>query len=244
MKIVLSSTVTNRPQYLQRVIEGYRAVRGIENLVYQPNLEPVSEECKKMVYAIDFMEIIPYINSRVLGPGANTYRALSRAFERSDFVIHSEDDHLWAPDTLEYILWAKDKYQGDKSVFDIGCWATYQHPTHDTTKTPSENFHNVIRRPHYCPAGWATWIDRWEEPNGMASHVDFPDHRGYDFEIQDIRGDRDEIYPIVSRIQNIGLIGVHADNSSFFHQEITNKIWAGDPKIFNTQDWKEVSWLK
>jgi hypothetical protein len=84
---------------------------------------------------------------------------------------------------------------------------------------------NVSRRCWFTPWGWATWKDRFEE---MESVWDFQGKNGsWDTTINHtVRKDRWELFPTVSRIQNIGgEMGTHVPNNEWHKQHHYNEYW-------------------
>lgn len=222
----ITITLCNRPEYARRALEAMSQCVGIEEYIVLPFVEPVNDEVVALAKNIKFAEAKPTINPRKLGCALNTYSALTRGFEISEYVIHTEEDHMFAPDALRYFEHCERRYGGDPEIYTVSCYNRW--------KCREDEFYEVLKKPAFICTGWATWRDRWAEPGGMKEDWDYGyKYGGWDFNMsQRLRKTRLEVYPILSRIQNIGAEGgIHTPSVDWHMQNVHSEFWAGDPSI-------------
>jgi hypothetical protein len=200
VKPVCVMPVYNRPHYLTRVLESWRAVRGIgdAHLIYR--CEPGYPEVVSMVHRnrpAAAHEAI--VNDRQLGNDQNMLAAVADGFATgAGFVIAAEDDVLVAADLLEYMAWAADHYAADKSVLAVTAWQ-------GNPPGPLDE----VRRVEWFFGGacWGMWRDRWDEVSGRWP----PSGTGYDGYLWDLcqATRRVCIQPAATRCKNIGEYGLN-----------------------------------
>lgn len=170
-------------------------------------------------------------NSVILG--------VSEIVEQYGKVIVVEDDLVSSSDFLQYMNGALDYYEGDNSIWSISGY-TFK------IKIPKNYKSGIYLSYRGCSWGWATWKDRWEKVDWkVLDYQDFKSNENHRKKFN--RGGRDmsnmldsqmqgkinswairwcyaqskldmlTIYPIVSRIKNIGLDGTGT------HSGITSK---------------------
>ena len=163
---------------------------------------------------------------------------MSFGFEVADFVIMIEDDTTLSPDTLRFFQFARDQYESDENVFTVSAFA--DNCRQQDCTVPSIYHHTIARRRHYTPWVWGTWKDRWisdmkDQWDGWDIQMNFRTPLyddmvsgrtpvGFDFSRFDagLRGDRVEVFPVLSRSNNIGdENGMHADAglSNFLYKD-------------------------
>lgn len=231
MKII-TMTLYNRPNYTSQVLHSLEKCDGIKEYMILPSIEPVNKEVIKLGTTISFTKSLPLVHKTKQGCGKNTFLAMKRGFEISDFVLHIEDDTVLAPDSLRYIEHCRRLFEGNPAVFDISLCSRVIDWTQD-------DFYKLKRRNWFTPWGWATWKYRWKE---LEEKWDFDDSKGgWDINIgKNVIGRRLEIFPTVSRTQNIGALnGTHVPSAEWHRKNHFIEKWAGDQKV-DSSGWRNL----
>jgi hypothetical protein len=220
-----------RPEYTRRSLEALSRCVGIEQCLLMPRVEPGCPEVEALVRAVDFCECRPAWNPARLGVNRNTYAALEGGFALADFVVHVEDDVLLAPDALDYFWHARAAYHHDHEVFSVAAYHRVAAPLH------LFSFHALGRRRWFHPWGWGTWRNRWDEVRGglgraLGGPVTWDTWLGRNVVAPDEGPGRREVYPVLSRAQNIGLVSsIHATTPAWHAEHHQLKYWAGDVPV-------------
>jgi hypothetical protein len=166
--------------------------------------------------------------------------------EKYSKVIVVEDDLIFSPDFLQYMNDALDFYKEDKRIWSI-CGYTFN------LKIPSDYKHDIYLSYRGGSWGWATWKDRWDKVDwDVSDYLEF--QKNTELRKLFNRGGRDmanmldlqmqgkidswairwcytqsklnmlTVYPIISRIKNIGLdgTGTHSGVTSKYDTEISD----------------------
>ena len=144
MEPVITFTANDRLHYMIRVLESWKAVRGIDRarMIFQCEPHPGMAALigAETGYAA---QTLIRVNDRQAGCEANTGLALAAGFATgADFVILGEDDGIVTADLLEYMTWAAGRYRDDKDVFAV---CTFQ----DAPPGPLDE----VRKPSRQPVG-------------------------------------------------------------------------------------------
>lgn len=162
-------------------------------------------------------------------------------------VIVVEDDLVSSKDFLQYMNEALEYYRNNNSIWSI---SGFNIPI----DIPTEYHHDVYLSYRGCSWGWATWQDRWNQVDwNVSDYPEFKKNRkmrnnlnrgGKDmaFMLDDqMKGRIDSwairwcytqsklemftVYPVVSKIKNIGLdgSGTHSGISSRYDTDLTIK---------------------
>lgn len=83
-------------------------------------------------------------------------------------VIVMEDDLVTSPAFLTYMNKALDFYETYPAVFSIGAYA---YPP-ERMAIPEDYAYDTYACLRNCSWGWATWKDRWEKTDWLASHYE------------------------------------------------------------------------
>jgi hypothetical protein len=241
---VVVMTACSRPEYTKKVVDSFCSCYLSLEYTLIPFVEPVSEEVIKIFKNISSHKVHLHVNDKRLGHTLNTYMALSKGFETSDYVILIEDDTLLAKDFLKFHEFCRHKFENDESIFSVSA-GHYS----DIDKIYSENeISQYKRKDWFSNQGWATWKKYWNEPMGMSQVWETPEtikekeykinysYGGWDTLVNKIhRKLRYEIVPTISRVKNIGAKGgVHKLPSENYHkQNIEVKDWAGNYSLEN-----------
>lgn len=223
---VVTMTLWNRPEYTRRALEGLSRCDGVGKYLILPFVDPVNgespnEEVWELVRGVEFARCEPHLNESRLNTAANTHKALGRGFHEADFVVHVEDDIVLARDALAYFEWCRGQYQGDKDVFAV---------TGYSKSKPGHQRYAVRRWKWFTCWGWGMWRDRWEE---VKDHWSFNDKVGWAVNLNhSLRGNRCEIFPELSRAQNIGAEkGMRVPSPEWHRQHQFLEEWAGNHDI-------------
>jgi hypothetical protein len=231
--LVVTMTTYNRPSYLAQVITGLNSNADFGKYDLVASVEPGCDTNLAVLAGAKCRDKHIHVNHDVLGHNDNTYRALDLGFQLSNFVILIEDDIVPGPDALDYFQHCREAYKGDPSVFTVaGC---SNRPPEDLGR---ECDHKIGKRPWFACWGWATWQSRWEEIKETWSE---DTHDGWDGHIANVvRGDRVEVYPLLSRVQNIGAVGGHVPSPEWHVANHHFQHWSGNTQVL-PGEWEEVA---
>jgi glycosyltransferase involved in cell wall biosynthesis len=243
---VICIVAYNRPNYLRQVLSHLAAAEGIEKHTTYFSIEPSDSGVVELAqsFAASKQNIV-HVNDQVLGCHANIQRAMKAAFELGDFVVLVEDDIILAQDSLQWLSFARKTYANDPSVFSVSTYGDSCHvgdSCHFEQSSVGKDMNFALaKRRHFTPWGWGLWRDRFEEfadnyvgwDMQMNFQVDMADAISgtVDHSRPGLRQDRFEVFPVLSRSNNIGLdAGIHADFRT--HEEMMKqqylRFWAGN----------------
>lgn len=237
MKRMLTQLACQRPHYYAQALESLAQCKGIENWELHISVEPVCEAVIEMARRFSACPTTVHVNPARYGHTRNFHEGFKRCFAAgADYAALTEEDTLVAVDFLQWHEFASEKFKDDPTVFTVAgghyCHKGYYRPEH----IPLYNAHNL-----FMNKGWATWRDRWFESGGMAESWEqyeliHPDgrietrytERGYEGYILNRHvKDRVQIYPVVTRVNDIGRAGVHC-NDLVYDTLIKINDWAGN----------------
>jgi hypothetical protein len=180
------------------------------------------------------------------GLAISVISGVTEIVEQYGKAIVVEDDLVSAPDFLQYMNGALDFYEGDNKIWSI-CGYTFK------MNIPADYKHDVYLSYRGGSWGWATWKNRWEKVDWKVTDYQvFKKNKTLSSRFN--RGGRDmanmldsqmqgkidswaiqwcyaqskldmlTVYPIVSRIRNIGLdgTGTHSGITSKFDVILNN----------------------
>ena len=214
MQKIITMTAYKRPEYTKKVLDNLQKCIGFEDYTLLPTIEPGFPEVIELFRNIPNCEVV--VNDERLGCGTNTLKALKRGFDRTDFLIHLEDDTVPGIDSLRYFEWAYETYRDDKKIFTV----TAYNRIRDINNIEPQNYFTSYRQKWYTGWFWGTWIDRFEE---MSKKWNL---ESWDVNInKKIRGNRYEICPSIPRSQNIGeYLGTNV-RPNYWRKYHYNPIW-------------------
>lgn len=216
MKKAIVLTAFNRPSYLKQVLESWSNVRGAQGWDFIARIEPseLEREVRKEFEDLDlfgpeFASFQIITNDMVLGVLEHPYVAFQDLFDDGyDFVVRAEDDLLVSDDILEFFSWVAETYEEDGEILTAVGF---------TEEVGADD--RVRRARSFDPWVWGTWRDRWESEIGptwdhdYSTYNDFPGNQsGWDWNLNTRiipRLGYQSIYPLASRVQNIGEYGIH-----------------------------------
>lgn len=215
----------NRPYYTRRCIAALERLINIDEYVVYFHVDPGSQEVVDIINDSKLNKEV-CVNHRRLGFGYNMVHSFTHGFSNSDYVICVEDDIILASDALLYFEYA-NQFRADQSILSVTTYNRLQ-------QVPSSEYYfKIDRRSWYHGWGVALWIDRWT----MLLES------GCQWNIMDVDilrrfvGQRNEVFPILSRCQNIGVVhGMNTSNTDAkIYQELMHlKYWYGNLLPDNT----------
>lgn len=222
----ISISLHNRPEYTKILFDNLNECFGIEDYNIVICAEPENNQVIEMAKNFRPDNTKLYINQNKYGCQANIFQCVSKGFILNPtFHIHLEDDTIPGRDLLKYFEWARQEYENDSSIFTISGYVNSNNPMENCSNSPTDDIMSIGKRQHFTPWGWGTWIDRWQ---AIKHDWDF----GYTYEGWDVnmakrlRKNRYEIYPEISRIQNIGAKnGIHVYSEEWHSQNHYNEYW-------------------
>lgn len=216
-------TAANRPNYFHETMSTWRKARGFYDWKVVIRLEPTPQigEHLETIEELEHPNLRTIINPEVYGVLHHPWVGFNELFEYSDFVLRGEDDLLVSDDVLEYFEWAAETYKDDK---EIAAAVGYTGAPLDREKDG-----DVHRDPGFGPWVWGTWYDRWDEyirdtwDHDYSTYNERPGiQAGWDWNLNTrvLPGlSKKCIYPAQSRVQNIGVVGVHGTAQNFVQSE-------------------------
>jgi len=196
MHIAITMTAYRRRTYTAKVLESLEHCKGIEDCSLYIQVEPHEKKIKTMARRATPFTVI---NDSRLGLNRNTHAVIARCLQENKTahaILHIEDDTVLSPDAILYYKWALSRYGDDPRIFTISGY-------NKTVNPPTlEQWSEVDTRYWFTCWGWAAMrhriveiLDSWsfKNPKSFACHLN-----------QKVRKRRKEVYPVVSRIQNIG----------------------------------------
>lgn len=208
MKIV-TMTAYNRPEFLLPVVESIMKAQMAHEYHYIASVDKSDKYEQVMeVFALFDVRLDVIVNEPKLGCSSNTGYALKRGFDMGgDFVIHIEDDCVISPDFFLYMEWARETFANSEHVDYVSGWQ----------RTVAGALNEAVFRNHFTPWGFGTWRRVFEKvwPEWDHGYV----HNGWDWNLRRLLGHNLEVYPAISRVQNIGTYGVHVPSPEFHAAE-------------------------
>jgi len=217
LKKALFITAANRPAYFRETMNSWRKVRRFYDWHVFFRLEPTEflDEHLEIIDELEHPSSAVIVNPQVYGVLEHPYVGFKHLFGLYfDFVVRAEDDLVVSEDILEYFHWASNEYHHEKSVGAVLGFSEESGPEDE-----------VRRVDHFSPWVWATWWDRWDNHIGPTWDHDYSTYNGYpgneagwdwnlNTRIFPQRG-LQSVAPAASRVQNIGVWGVHGTPENF-----------------------------
>ena len=196
-------TAYNRPEYTHKVLTALSKCYHAEKYSLIAFIEPGNNEVREIFRKAYRFPVKAIIGHRKRGCNMNTHAALNHASKLCEFWIHLEDDTVPSPDFLDYMRWAENEYYMDEKVFSVSGYSQ-RNPSFDEC-------YAAQRRCTFTPWGFGIWRKSWRRVSTFIERGG----NSWDALIGDFvtRQGFVEIWPVWSRIQNIGAIGgVHVQS--------------------------------
>ena len=220
----LSISLYNRPKYTKQLLDHLKLCYGIQEYKIFISCDPGNKEVEEMAKQFRPNQTTTIINAIRLGCNTNIFQALSMGFTFSDYHIHFEDDTIPGKDALYYFEWAGEYYKNNSNIFTVSGYVNSNNKT-EHYYPMNHAIECVSKRKWFTPWGWATWKNNFNE---MKRVWDFRGKNGsWDATINHVaRKHRSEVFPTVSRIQNIGAeMGTHVPNAEWHKLHHYNEHW-------------------
>jgi hypothetical protein len=228
----IAVTLYKRLDYSRRVLEHLKACAGIEDYLVSLHVEPGYPRVLELARSFPLPNRNLVVNDTRLGCTANIHSALKYGFMRSEYVIMVEDDVLLAPGALKYFEWAREVFRDDPSIFTVAAYRKEE--------VAAKDFYTYGKEQWFTPWGWATWKDRFVE---MTDKWGWNEVDSWDCVVsKHARGERYQVYPTLSRSQNIGAVGgTYCPGPEWHKDNQFNPFWAGLPELGIDPNTKEFS---
>jgi hypothetical protein len=220
----------DRPDYLARTLDALRSCDGIDECRVMVLIDP-SEELARSVEITKRLGFEVGAYAQRVGCNGAIHRAMAYGFNQmsSEFHLHFEDDTVPTRDALRWFAWARDHYRGDPGVMSVSGYQRFSNGCLDECG---------LRR-WFTPWGWGTWRSRW-----LGLHLGWAqdDETSWDVIVNHaLRADRYEVFPTVSRIQNIGAEkGTHVPSAEWHAENHHVAVTADDIGSSAPDMWREV----
>jgi hypothetical protein len=210
--MIITMTTYRRPDYTRQVLDALARCRGIGNCRLLVACEPGHPEVVAAFNGWDACYIHLKVNEKRRGLNKNTRTVLSRALElQPDYLLHIEDDTVLSPDALEYYQWALNESRKHADVFSV---AGYNKP--DKPPAPAD-VKLAAKRKWFTCWGWAVTGKRLAE---ILQHWSAANPKSFAWHLnKKVRAGRFEIYPKLSRVQNIGYEKGENDRTAAWYRE-------------------------
>jgi hypothetical protein len=231
MRKAIVFTLYQRPFYTRKVLQSWRAVRGIKDWDFHFYIDPSNQSRDQIARAHDFLMDTGTsgsvtVNEVHMGVLRAPYWALSQTFDSLyEYVVLAEEDVEVGNDVLEYMLAAQE-------YAHVACAWSDEDAAEDEMQL----------RKWFTPWCWGTDAETWNTRLKPTWDLDYSsaDERGpggWDCNIGlRLVNDTDlkVMFPRVARARHIGQhLGVHQDPAQFGELEMPPAFWA---------DRKPVEW--
>lgn len=228
----MNITVTgyNRPQYLARTLAALRSCDGIADCRVAVVLDPCEQTGEQAAIANRYgFQAIAL--TRHVGCNQAIQAAIQHGFDGmgSEFHVHLEDDTVPTVDALRWFAWARDAYRDEPAVMNVSGYQRSSNGCRDEAG---------LRR-WFTPWGWGTWRDRWL---GLTAGWSTSPQVSWDVMVNHVlRAGRYEVFPTVSRTQNIGAeLGTHVPSAEWHAANHWVPVTADDIGGEPVQEWRTV----
>ncbi|MDD3013548.1 MAG: hypothetical protein PHC34_07590 [Candidatus Gastranaerophilales bacterium] len=161
MDNVLILMTFNRPEHTAKVIEGIRQEEFKKIKIYIDKAETKQDKLKQyelyeIFKKIDWADIELIQRSESLGLAKSVVNAVTETLQEYESVILLEDDCVPQKGFKNFMLSALELYNRNKKIRSI---SGYTYPCFN----PGQISHDAFFAQRFCPWGWATWKDRWQD---------------------------------------------------------------------------------
>lgn len=198
----LSISLYNRPQYTKVLLDKLDKCFGIDQYKIFIYCEPINYDVINLAKLFRPNQTFIKINDTKLGCNKNIYQALDNGLSINNFHIHLEDDTIPGKDFLIYCEWCDSFFAQNYDVFSVSGYINSNNKISQYIDFNSDS-NLVSTRNWFTPWGWATWRNRWDKVKEyLLSTIN--SHISWDVLLHNQIKDKQECFPHVARIQNIG----------------------------------------
>jgi len=226
MRKALFFTAYDRPDYLRTALESWGEVRGLNDWNIVARIEPGHYAHKIYDLFDGFRTGSQHPNFQIIvnperyGVLRHPWVGFEHLFDRRfDFVVRAEDDLRVSSDILEYFSWAAEEFEMRDEVASI----------HGFTRYGDGDPSDVRLEKRFDPLIWGTWRGYWEGLIGPTWDHDYStfnetpgNQSGWDWNLNTRIYPRlglQGVFPVVSRVENIGLYGTHSTPENYYTAE-------------------------
>jgi hypothetical protein len=222
----ITISLYNRPDYTKILFDHLNRCDGIEEYATVICCEPVNDEVIEIAKKFRPEKSYLIINNKKLGCNWNIFQCLNIGFDNSNFHIHLEDDTIPGKDFLRYCEWGKTEYENNLDIFCISGYVNVNNHTEHYFPR-SDDINLICRRNWFTPWGWASWKDRWDAVKvNLFNKLKRQPSFSWDCHLHNLIREKYEIFPAVSRIQNIGANnGTYVPNATWHKNNQYNEFW-------------------
>lgn len=233
----ISLSLYNRPKYTKIVLDALDQCFNIDDYLIYIRCEPDNNDVINLAKKFRPSQTQLHINSIRYGCNKNIYTCFEDNFLHSDYHIHLEDDTIPGKDLLLYFELCNRIFKDDINIFSVSGYVNCNNTTMGKQFYPiNTEYHSYGQRNWFTPWGWATWSSRW--PIIKAAFIESLSSKvSWDFYIHNALKDKMEIFPLVSRIQNIGAEeGTYCPGAEWHYHNQYNDYWIETNKIYLPKD--------
>ena len=221
----------NRPEYLQQTLAALRECEGFDSCRVVVLIDP-SDEAGRCAEVATTLGFVCFAYATRAGCNAAIMNAFAYGFQvmESEFHLHFEDDTVPTRDALRWFAWARDAYRDQARIMNV---SGYQ-------RVSIGCLDECGARRWFTPWGWGVWRDRWD---GLAAGWVRDDATSWDVVVNHVlRAGRHEVFPTVSRIQNIGAErGTHVPSAEWHAANHRVAVTADDiTGVKPASEWRHV----
>ena len=221
----------NRPEYLQQTLAALRACDGFDSCRVVVLIDP-SDEAGRCAEVATTLGFVCFAYATRVGCNAAIMNAFAYGFQvmESEFHLHFEDDTVPTRDALRWFAWARDAYRDQARIMNVSGYQRVSNGCLDECGA----------RRWFTPWGWGVWRDRWD---GLAAGWVRDDATSWDVVVNHVlRAGRHEVFPTVSRIQNIGAErGTHVPSAEWHAANHRVAVTADDiTGVKPASEWRHV----
>lgn len=230
----LSISLYNRPKYTKILLDALDQCFNMDEYLISIWCEPIDADVINLAKNFRPSQTQLHINPTKYGCNKNIYTCFVNNFLQSDYHIHLEDDTIPGKDFLLYCELCNGMFKNDANIFSVSGYVNYDKRSIGKQFYPPSTEYNLFtQRNWFTPWGWATWKDRWIEIEQAFLQSLSTSGVSWDYYVHKILKNRVEIFPIVSRIQNIGAEkGTYCPGPEWHYKNQHNRYWVETNKIY------------
>lgn len=229
--MIITSPHYNRPEFTAPMLEALSSVRGIEKhrVIFSidcPKDSKVDRGVSKLLYAFDKCERTIHYSTNNIGCNLHTLKMFTLGFlnNTDEWILHLEDDIVLAPDSLELI----EDIIAYKPADNISNISLFNRVNEGDVRG---KVREINKRPWFTPSGIALRRTAFS----LSVERDCYSNRYVSWDINFNTMCRNEnmyeIYPLLSRSNNIGWYGTHVPSKEWYHKNLEMSYWAGNVDV-------------
>jgi hypothetical protein len=233
----ISLSLYNRSKYTKVLLDSLDNCFNIDQYAIYIRCEPDNQDVINLAKKFRPDQTQLHINDTRYGCNKNIYTCLNDNFLRSEYHIHLEDDTIPGKDFLLYCELCDSLFKEDDNIFSVSGYVNSNNIVMDKQFYPiNTEYYSYGKRNWFTPWGWATWRNRWNYIKevfiqSLSSKV------SWDHYIHRILQNRVEVFPLVSRIQNVGAEqGTYCPGPEWHYNNQYNHYWIETNQQYLSKD--------